>query len=87
MLKNMKPGNHYIIVNIDEPYAEEIYEVLKRGQKDKDDWPEGEISFREWLEETFGIEEFWQCTECGNYLPLSENVCSCGGYVEGVDYY
>lgn len=77
MLKNLKPGNRYIIVNIDEPYAEEIYEILKKGQEDKEDWPEGDISFKEWLEETFGVEDFWVCGECGNHIPLSRNVCPC----------
>lgn len=81
----MKPGNRYIIVNIDEPYAEEIYEILKRGQQDKDDWPEGAISFREWLEETFGIEEFWECDFCGNLLPMSEPRCGCEFYAEDVN--
>lgn len=47
MLKEMKPGREYFIINIDEPYAEEIYEVLKRGQIVKGEWPEGDISFEE----------------------------------------
>lgn len=54
MLKNMKPEHKYFIINIDEPYAEEIYEVLKRGQIAKSEWPEGDISFDEWKEWTFG---------------------------------
>lgn len=79
----MKPGNRYIIVNIDEPYAEEIYEVLKRGQKDKDEWPEGSLTYKEWLEETFGTEIFWACPECGNPLLSWEIYCSsCQEYVE-----
>ena len=53
MRKKIKPGRRYFIINIDEPYAEEIYEVLKRGQMAKDKWPEGDISFREWIEQTF----------------------------------
>ena len=54
MIKNMKPGREYFIINIDEPYAEEIFEVLKRGQMAKGQWPEGDISFEEWQEQTFG---------------------------------
>ena len=53
MLKTMKPGRKYFIVNLDEPYAEELYEVLKRGQIAKGEWPEGDISFAEWEEQTF----------------------------------
>lgn len=49
MLKTMKPGRHYIIVNIDEPYARALYEVLKAGQIAKGQWPEGDISFEEWI--------------------------------------
>lgn len=29
MRKTMKPGRKYFIINIDEPYAEEVFEVLK----------------------------------------------------------
>lgn len=54
MLIDMKPGRRYFIINIDEPYAGEIYEVLKQGQMAKDDWPEGDISFKEWQNQTFG---------------------------------
>lgn len=54
MLKEMKPNREYFIINIDEPYAEEVYDVLKRGQMAKGEWPEGDISFEEWQEQTFG---------------------------------
>lgn len=54
MLIEMKPGEEYFVINIDEPYAEEIFEVLKRGQIAKDKWPEGDITFKEWQEQTFG---------------------------------
>lgn len=53
MLKTMKRGTRYFIINIDEPYAKAIYEVLKYGQMVKDEWPEGDISFEEWKELTF----------------------------------
>lgn len=33
MRKEIKPGRRYFIINIDEPYAPEIYEVMKRGQR------------------------------------------------------
>lgn len=55
MKKFMKPGRRYFIINIDEPYAPEIYETLKRGQMEKGPnyWPEGDISFGEWIKQTF----------------------------------
>ena len=53
MRKKMKPGRRYFIINIDEPYAEEIYQVLKRGQMAKGEWPEGDITFEEWKQQTF----------------------------------
>jgi len=60
MLKKMKSGRKYFIINIDEPYAETIYSLLKIGQiwkskiSGKDEWPEGDISFDEWKKLTFG---------------------------------
>lgn len=54
MRKQMKKARKYFIINIDEPYAPEIYEVLKKGQIEKDQWPEGDISFEEWVKATFG---------------------------------
>ena len=56
MTKEMKPGNKYFIINIDEPYAGKIYEILKSGQMKKGEWPEGDISFEEWKEQTFPID-------------------------------
>lgn len=56
MLKLMKPGREYIIINIDEPYARDVFEILMRGQmaKGPEHWPEGDISFEDWQEQTFG---------------------------------
>ncbi len=54
MQKKMKPGRRYFIINIDEPYAEQIFEVLKWGQMSQNKWPEGDISFSEWIKQTFG---------------------------------
>jgi hypothetical protein len=53
MRKAMKSGNQYFVINIDEPYAAELYDVLKRGQQAKGQWPEGDISFDEWKRQTF----------------------------------
>jgi len=53
MFKTMRPGRKYFIINIDEPYAEKIYQVLKGGQMAKGEWPEGDIGFDEWKEQTF----------------------------------
>ena len=76
MKKYIKPGRKYFLINLDEPYAEEIYEVLKRGQIAKGEWPEGDISFEKWIEQTWcehdwislGIESGGQrhfCKKCG----------------------
>jgi hypothetical protein len=53
MRRWIKPERRYFIINIDEPYAEEIYKVLKRGETRKGKWPEGDISFEEWIELTW----------------------------------
>ena len=54
MLKQIKPGRLYFVINIDEPYARKVFEVLKEEQTKLGQWPEGEISFEEWVEDTFG---------------------------------
>lgn len=54
MLKQLKADNLYFVIKISEPYAEKIFEVLKTGQIEKEDWPEGNIDFREWILQTFG---------------------------------
>lgn len=59
MLKHIKPDRRYFIINLDEPYAEVIYAVLKHGQMEKHEWPEGDISFEEWKELTFG-NNYWK---------------------------
>lgn len=46
--------NKYFVINVDEPYAEQIYEILKSGQMAKGEWPEGDIDFEEWKKLTFG---------------------------------
>ena len=51
----MKPGNRYIIINADEPYARAIYEVLKAGEIAKGQWPEGQINFETWFEQTYNV--------------------------------
>ena len=67
MLKEIKDGNEYFIINIDEPYAKEIFEVLKRGQMAKGQWPEGDITFEEWQEHTFGEQREEELREMYNY--------------------
>ena len=57
MLKQMKPGRRYFIINLDEPYAPEIYEILKRGETVKGTWSEGDITFSEWIRRTFSVAE------------------------------
>lgn len=53
MRKEMKPGRNYMLINIDEPYAEAVFEILKVGQTAKGLWPEGDIGFLEWKDRTF----------------------------------
>ena len=55
MLKQIKPDRLYFIIDVKEPYANKIFEVLKEGQMALNDWPEGkDITFRDWIFETFG---------------------------------
>lgn len=52
-MKTVKPGRKYFIINTDEPYAAEVYDALKRGQTAKGAWPEGDITFEEWMAHTW----------------------------------
>ena len=54
MLKQLKPDRLYFIINIDESYASRIFEVLKEEETKRGNWPERDISYREWVEQTFG---------------------------------
>jgi hypothetical protein len=55
MLKQIKPDQLYFVIKINEPYAKKIFEVLKAGQIEKEDWPEGNNkTFKEWVLDTFG---------------------------------
>lgn len=82
MFKKTKPGNNYFIINIDEPYAEDIYRVLKAGQEKKGEWPEGDITFEEWKDRTFffdisehplfGIDIV--CKRCGESLTKDDSL-------------
>jgi hypothetical protein len=55
MLKQLKPNHLYMIVDIKEPYIEKLFHVLKLGQIEKNDWPEGnDIDFKTWVFQTFG---------------------------------
>jgi len=67
MKKELKRFREYFIINIDEPYAQEIFDVLKRGQMAKGEWPEGDISFEEWQEQTFGDDRREDEREAANY--------------------
>lgn len=67
MRKQIKPGRRYFIINLDEPYAPEIYEVLRRGQIAKGEWPEGDISFKEWEDQTFADDDESWARERLNY--------------------
>ena len=64
MHKEMKENQRYFIINIKEPYAKAIYEVLKAGQIAKNEWPEGDISFEEWIAQTWPPSSY--CTNCAH---------------------
>lgn len=53
MLKEMNSMGNYLIANIDEPYAPEIFKIIKKGEKLKKGWDEPE-EFNSWCTETFG---------------------------------
>jgi hypothetical protein len=53
MHKIMKPGRKYFVINTDEPYASDVYAILKNGQLAKGAWPEGDITFEEWMARTW----------------------------------
>jgi len=58
MLKQLKPGHYYIVINLDESYAQDVYEVLKYGQQLKEElgedaWPEGDIDYLQWVRRTW----------------------------------
>lgn len=52
-MKERKPGRHYFTINIDEPYAPQVFAIMKQGEQAKGTWPEGDISFEEWREVAF----------------------------------
>jgi hypothetical protein len=54
MIKQIKPGRLYFVINIDESYAAKIFDVLKAEQTKLNDWPEGDITFIQWVGQTFG---------------------------------
>jgi len=60
-LKEMKSGRYYLLVNIDEPYAEDVFEIIKCGQMAKENpetaWPEGDIDFRDLVAQTWPDDE------------------------------
>lgn len=78
MLKKIKTDRKYFIINVDEPYAEAIYNILKVGQTAKGQWPEGDISFEEWKKLTFEDEPAlsW-CTCKGRDKFGTVNVAEC----------
>ena len=60
MLRQLKPGRGYIICNVDEPYAEDVFEVIKHGQRQKvvtgedfHGWPEGDIDYKTFIRQTW----------------------------------
>lgn len=56
MLKELKENRKYFVINIDESYAPKIFQVLKEEETKSGRWLEGDISFEEWVLQTFGQE-------------------------------
>ena len=48
MREQVKSSQAYIVVGIDHPLIENIYEILKCGEMEKGDWRKGDISFEQW---------------------------------------
>ena len=46
MIREMKPGRNYFIINNDEPYIEKLYEVIKKGQMAKVERPDKDPSYK-----------------------------------------
>lgn len=48
----IRPNRKYIVVNVDEPYAKGIFEVLKKGEEAKGTWTENDAkTFEEFINE------------------------------------
>jgi len=56
MIKQIKEGRLYFVINIDEIYAPKIFDLLKKEEIKLGRWDEGDISFKEWVFQTFGEE-------------------------------
>lgn len=54
MIKQIKENELYFVIKINEPYARRIFQVLKEEQIKLGKWPEGDITFEEWVNQTFG---------------------------------
>lgn len=88
MKKYMKPEEKYFIININEPYAEEVYEVLKKGQQEKGKWPEGDISFEEWEKQTFRTDGCKGCAHLQTSIQRFPcNICARPECNWRIDYY
>ncbi len=56
MLKEIKENRKYFIINLDESYAPKIFQVLKEEEMKAGRWPEGDITFEQWIFDTYGQE-------------------------------
>lgn len=48
--KVIPSDNHYLVVNVDEPYAWEVFALIKKIEKQKGTW-DGPETFKEFVEE------------------------------------
>ena len=51
--------NHYMVVNIDEPYAEEVFLLIQSHEKSKGTW-DGPETFREFAISLSGEAHIWE---------------------------
>jgi len=56
MLKEIKANDLYFVIRLNEPYARKIFDVLKEEQIKLNDWPEGDLTFEQWVYQMYGEE-------------------------------
>ena len=52
-------NNHYLVVNVDEPYAEQVFLLIQEHEKSKGTW-DGPETFRDFVIELTGEKHIWE---------------------------
>lgn len=50
----MKPGRHYLVVNIDEPYAAQVWALIRAHERRKGTWDSDAPTFASWVRALWG---------------------------------